>query len=413
MSAQRFLRRIAARTGFSVIPLCHAQRMFRLEEIAGELRDVVADLDPATYDGRDAARLTKVAADGEKLFATAKILLARRAAESRGWVGESSAASSEQWLAHVSGCSEGAARDALATADRVAALPATEAKLRDGTLSVGQASLVSRAATADPSSEPSMLKLAKRGEHRTLRAEHERVIAAATDAEEAQARAHKNRHLRTWTRGIETHGAFSGPTSEVNELLEALEPLRKQAFEQARGAGEHETRDAYLYDALIAYARGERGTTAKATARLRVDVRPLLAGRTAPGEVCEIPGVGPVPVSFARQVLSHGLLELVLHDGKDVRAVVTKTRHVPEALKIAIEERDRSCKVRGCDCTEHLERHHVEEYAEHQTTSYGVLGRLCPAHHDMVTYDGYTIEINDDGSWTLRPPNEQRDTGAA
>ena len=127
--------------------------MFRLEELAEELRDVVAGLDPATYGGHDAARLTKVAAEGEKLFATAKILLARRAAETRGWFGGSSAASSEQWLAQVSGCSEGAAREALVTADRVAALPATEAKLRDGTLSVGQAALVSRAATADPSSE--------------------------------------------------------------------------------------------------------------------------------------------------------------------------------------------------------------------------------------------------------------------
>jgi hypothetical protein len=67
-------------------------------------------------------------------------------------MGGSSAASSEQWLAQVSGCSEGVAREALATADRISELPATEAKLRDGTLSVGQASLVSRAATADPSS---------------------------------------------------------------------------------------------------------------------------------------------------------------------------------------------------------------------------------------------------------------------
>ena len=56
--------------------------------------------------------------------------------------------------------------------------------------------------------------------------------------------------------------------------------------------------------------------------------------------VAALPGFGPVPVSHARRVLSHGLLELVLHDGTDVRAVVTKTRHVPEALKVAIEERD-------------------------------------------------------------------------
>ena len=329
--------------------------MFRLEELASELRDVVADLDPATYDGRDAERLTKVAAEGEKLFATAKILLARRAVETRGWVGMSSAASSDQWLAQVSGCSEGAARDALATADRVAALPATEAKLRDGTLSVGQASLVSRAAAADPGSEVTMLRLARRGEHRTLRTEHERVIAAASDAEEAQRRAHQDRHLRTWTRGVETHGAFSGPTSEVDALLQALEPMRRRAFDRGRTEGPRESQDAYLYDALIALARGERGeATSAPTARVRIDISPLITGKTEPGEVCEIPGVGPVPVSYARQILSHGLLELVLHDGKDVHAIVTKTRHVPEALKIAIEERDERCKVRGCDATQHL-----------------------------------------------------------
>jgi hypothetical protein len=37
--------------------------MFTLERIADELRTVVAGLDPGTVDGRDAARLTRVAAD--------------------------------------------------------------------------------------------------------------------------------------------------------------------------------------------------------------------------------------------------------------------------------------------------------------------------------------------------------------
>jgi len=59
---------------------------------------------------------------------------------------------------------------------------------------------------------------------------------------------------------------------------------------------------------------------------VRVDVTPLLTGTTDPGEVCEIPGVGPVPVSHARRVLSHGLLELVIHDGTDVRRGVTRRR---------------------------------------------------------------------------------------
>jgi hypothetical protein len=392
--------------------------MFRLEEIAGELRSIATGLEPATFDGRDAARLAGVAADAERRCAAIKMLLARRAVETRGWVAGSSAASSEQWFAHVSGCSEGAARAALATADRIAELPATEAKLREGSLSVEQAAQVSIGATVDPASESRLLRIAGRGEMRNLRAEKERVVAAATDAEEAQRRAHRDRHLRTWTRGVETHGAFSGPTTEVARLLDALEPLRKHAFETARTEGRRESRDAYLYDALIGLARGE-GTEAagEPVARVRVDVSPLLTGKTEPGEICEIPGVGPVPVSFARQVLSHGLLELVLHDGKDVRAIVTRTRHVPEALRIAIEERDQACKIRGCDATQHLQRHHVEEFAEHHLTSYEVLGLICADDHDLVTHRGYTIEVHDDGTWSLHPPrsdqDEQRDTDAA
>ncbi|HEY8215604.1 MAG TPA: hypothetical protein VIH82_00620, partial [Acidimicrobiia bacterium] len=382
--------------------------------IAGELRDVVAALDPALYDGRDAARLTEVAAEVERLGAAARLLFGRRAVDTRGWVAGSSAATPEQWFAHASGCSEPQAREALATADRITGLATTEARLRDGSLSVSQAALVSRAATLDPESEPKLLKIAGRGEFRTLRAEHERVVAAATDAEEAQARAHRDRHLRTWTRGVETHGAFSGPTSEVDTLLRALEPLRRQAFEQGRTEGRRESQDVYMYDALIGLARGEKHeNTSEPVARVRVDLTPVLRGKTEPGEICEIPGVGPVPVSVARQVLSHGLLELVLHDGKDVRAIVTRTRHVPEALKIAIEERDQRCKIRGCDATQHLQRHHIEDYAEHHRTSYEILGLICADDHDRVTHRGYTIEIHDDGTWSLHPPDEQRDTSAA
>jgi hypothetical protein len=106
----------------------------------------------------------------------------------------------------------------------------------------------------------------------------------------------------------------------------------------------------------------------------------------------------------SRTVLSHGLLELVITDGIDVQTVVSRTRHVPEALKVAITERDQRCKVQGCDRTDHLEGHHVEAYAEHHLTTYKIVGKICPTHHDLVTYDGYQIILHDDGSWSLRAP---------
>ncbi|MEX2255206.1 MAG: HNH endonuclease signature motif containing protein [Acidimicrobiia bacterium] len=392
--------------------------MFTLDRIADELRDTVAALDPATYAGRDAARLVEVAAEGEKLFAAAKVLLAKRAVDANSWRAKSHAATPEQWFANVSGISEHTARQALQTADRVADLPATEARLRDGTLSVAQATQVSLAASVAPESEPAMLRSAARDGMRELTRRQERVTTAATDLEAAQRRAHRTRSFRTWTRGVETHGSFNGPTTEVAKLLDALTPLQRQVFDQARKEGRHEPQDAYRFDALVGLATGERSEHQQdPVGRVRVGITRLLDAEAAPGDdLCEIPGVGPVPVSVAREVLSHGLLELVLHDGQDPRTIVTKTRHVPEALRIAVEEKHPTCNVQGCDRTDHLERHHTLEFAEHQLTTYEILVRLCPDHHDLVTHRGYTLEPRPDGTSTLTPPHqhdERRDTDAA
>jgi hypothetical protein len=392
--------------------------MFRLEEITDELRDLAARVDPREFAGRDAAALTATAADVERLGAALKVLFGRRAVEANSWRTGSDAIVPEQWFARLSGCSESEARRELRISEQLDALPATEAKLRDGSLSLNQAALVTRGAVADPSAEKRLLRTASKGEMRNLRTETERVVAAATDETEARARVHRERHLRTWTRGFATEGAFSGPTDQVAMLLAALEPLERQAFETARQADDRESRDAYRFDALIGLADGtvdDAGSekTDPPVARVRVDLHALLEGKTTSGEVCEIPGVGPVPVEHARKVLSHGLLELVISDGVDVQTVVSTTRHVPKALRIAIEERDQTCKVEGCDRTDHLERHHVEGYAANHLTTYEILGNACPHHHDLITYEHYDVIVNDDGSWTLRPPREQRDTDAA
>ncbi|MCJ7671840.1 MAG: HNH endonuclease [Acidimicrobiia bacterium] len=381
--------------------------MFEIERIAEDLSKVVAGMDPACLDGRDAARLTEIAAEGEKLFGAAKALLAKRAAETRAWARNSRAATPEQWLAEASGCTEGAAREILATAQRLDDLPATAEKLRSGELSLIQAAQVSAGAIVDPGAEQRLLRTAQRSGMRELRAEKERVVAAADDEAEAHQRAKRERHLRTWTQGFATHGSFSGPTEDVAKILHALEPLANARFDEARRAGERESSDAYRFDALVGVVEQGAVPAAKSqpqAVRVRVDLPALLRGRTEPGETCEIPGVGPVAVSHAQNLLSHGLLQLVITDGVDVRTVVSNTRHVPPALKIAIAERDRTCKIRGCDNNHALERHHTPPFEESHRTTYQELGNLCPKHHDLVTHRGYSTTDNRDGTWDLHAP---------
>jgi hypothetical protein len=382
--------------------------MFKIEEVRDLAREAVAELDPACIDGRDAARLAEAAAQGAKLLDAATAILAKRAADTNAWRRTSHAATAEQWLAQASGCTEGAARETLATVQRLDELPATAEKLRTGELSLAQASHVSAGATADPSAEQRLLRTAKRSGMRELRAERERVIAAATDELEAHRRAKHDRHLRTWSQGFATHGSFSGPTEDVAQMLAALEPLTKARFDQARKAGEREPQDAYRFDALVTAVTTSNPANASkasdAAASVLVDLPSLLDGKTTPGGICEIPGVGPVPVAHARRVLSHGLLQLVITDGVDVQTVVSTTRHVPKALKIAIAVRDRTCKIRGCDCDRMLERHHTHPYEKSHRTTYKELGNLCPKHHDLVAHKGYTTTDNDDGTWDLHAP---------
>jgi hypothetical protein len=339
--------------------------MFRIETIAEELREESRGLDFATFDGRDAARLTNVGAEIERLGAAIKLGFAKRAADTNGWHHASAATSSEQWLAGVSGCSEFQARDALQTAKRIEKCSATAQRLRDGSLSLAQASLVAKAAEVDPDAESRMLRTAEREGLRTLRDRSDRVVAAAADEIEAHARAKRERHLRTWRVGVATHGSFSGPSEDVDVFLRALKPFEQARFDQGRKRDDdqqRETYDARCFDALIDLARNQR---------------------------------------------SGG--------GVDVQTVVSRTRHVPEALKVAIAERDQRCKVRGCDRTHDLERHHTLEFSAHHLTTYELLGMLCGDHHDLVTYRGHDVVVHDDGTWSLRPPDylDERLPGAA
>jgi hypothetical protein len=381
--------------------------MFEIERVVNELGDISRRLEPECCSGADAARLTEIAALGERFIVHIKAMYAQRAAETNAWRRRSQAATADQWLAETSGCSEGAAREVFATATRLGDLPRTAEKVSAGELSLAQAAQVSAGALADPGAEQRLLRTARQSGMRELRAEKERVIAAVTDEIEARHRAKAARHFRTWTQGFATHGVFSGPTEEVARLLCSLEPLARARFDEARLAGERESHDAYRFDAMVSLAETGGGSCAKPpphAVRVRVDLPALLRGRTESGEVCEIPGVGPIGVGHAREVLSHGLLQLVITDGVDVQTVVSNTRHVPAPLKIAIAERDRTCKIRGCDCDRMLERHHTHDYVDSHRTTYTELGNLCPKHHDLVTNKKYETIDNGDGTWDLRPP---------
>jgi hypothetical protein len=146
----------------------------------------------------------------------------------------------------------------------------------------------------------------------------------------------------------------------------------------------------------------------KATVAIRVDLDALRRGSLASGEICEIPGVGPVSVEWVRERLGTALLELVIANGTDVTTIYRMGRHVPPVILSALLERDPRCVVPGCDKRLGLENDHwATEFAKGGLISMENLARLCKPHHQLRTHGGFQLK-GGPGQWEWIAPDTPR-----
>ena len=119
-------------------------------------------------------------------------------------------------------------------------------------------------------------------------------------------------------------------------------------------------------------------------ALLRVDAAALRRGHVAGEELCEIAGVGPVPVSVARDLLGEAIVKLVITDGVDVLNVTHLGRGPTIAQKIAVMWTNPPCSVQGCH-RRRIEYDHQKPWAQTRHTRVDELDPLCGFHHDLKT----------------------------
>jgi hypothetical protein len=391
----------------------------RLEDLTEELTRLVEALEPGTFPGEEAARLVSMFTRLEQIAAAGKTLMARRVDESNVWrTGTDRTAAG--YLARHTGMSTGDTRTMLVTARALDDLPETAHAFRSGRLSVDQAHAVMTAATADPSAEAELLELAANEDLGTLNRRANQVRAAAeTDEAARYDRLHRHRRLRTWT---DVDGASCGawrlPPDAGAEVLAALAPLQRDLHRRARRQGRPDSWEACGADALRALARdrlnasdppdpaGATSNRPRAEIQVRVDHAALLRGHTVQGEVCEIPGVGPIPVAVARSYAEDSVLTLLVTRGTDVTAVARQDRYLPPALRAALRERDPECVVPGCHERDRLEIDHVVPLAAGGPTSAANLARLCAWHHHLKTFQGYRLS-GSPGAWEWSAPDDE------
>src|SRR5205085_52180 len=118
-----------------------------------------------------------------------------------------------------------------------------------------------------------------------------------------------------------------------------------------------ESAEAHRLDAFLDLVRPDNppATGPAHMVHVVVDYEALMRGHTVAGERCEIPGIGPIPVSLARQMSDDAFLKVLLTRGVDIVAVAHGGQTIPAHLRTALEIRDPKCIVPRCEVRRGLE----------------------------------------------------------
>jgi len=246
----------------------------------------------------------------ERLGAAGKALAARRVEVTRAWQSRGTR-SAAHFVAATCGSSVRSAVVALETARLLDDLPATASALRAGRLSTAQVSEIVSAAGGRPGCEAELVAAAGSESLPALQQRCRALRSQGADAVSAYERVRANRYLRHWS---DDEGALRLEArlcaDEGAKVLAALDVERRRVFATARRDGRREPYEAYEADALVALAEGVGGT-ATGDQGAGAEGRWCTSGSTTPrwcgatwktGEVCDIPGVGPIPVASARRL---------------------------------------------------------------------------------------------------------------
>ena len=113
------------------------------------------------------------------------------------------------------------------------------------------------------------------------------------------------------------------------------------------------------------------------------------------GEVCKIPGVGPVSPQVAKEIARDAFLNGVFYDGKDLRHFVRYSKHIPVEIAVALELGDPP-DFDGVTCVDcgnrfRTEFDHVEPRSARGPTSNPNLSPRCwSCHQDKTKRDRKT-----------------------
>ena len=304
--------------------------------------------------------------------------------------------SPEQWVAWKCGVGSGRARSLVTMARRLSDLPQTRAAFEAGELAEDQVAVVARHAPASTDAEVAELaRQATVGQLRRVLGSYrfaEPPTAAEPVSELAEEPAAERREV-VFGHDLDGSWRLSAvlPSDEGAVVERALTEARQSLFLA------DDTARVSWADALVATA--DRSLAANASYRPHRDRHTVLVhvGPTPSDGIGGHLHLGPqLPDGVRRFLTCDARIRAVVEDeGKPVN-VGRAARTVPDRTRIVVEDRDRGCRVPGCERTRWLHVHHIQHWEDGGGTDTANLLALCAFHHRLHHRGGLGIRGNAD-----------------
>ena len=285
------------------------------------------NLEPELFRAADARKLLASYARAEKLAAFGVAAMTRK-------VGDF------DQVARITGTSIGKAKAVVETGKAMSSSDDLNLAMQTGSISLDQAAEIAAAERSAPGSAADLLKVAKSEGFNVLK---EKARKAKLEAEQHRGLGDKQRAARcarSYTDAlgmVDIHLRFEAHIG--TPIVARAEAEAQRLARAARKTGNPEPFERHLADGYAAVMSG--GGKGSRRPELVVLVSHEVAQHgwkdVRKGEVCKIPGVGPVPPQVAREIAADAFLSGVFYDGKDLRHFKRWGRKIPVDIGIALE----------------------------------------------------------------------------
>ena len=239
----------------------------------------------------------------------------------------------------MTGRSVGRAKQTVETGRTLRDAPDLTGALREGAISFDQAAEIAKAEEVRPGSTEELLPVARDEAFHVLRDSARRVRLEAEQNDDLGARQKEARRAHTYSDDLGMTNIHLCLEPHVGTpIVNRAEAAR--LHRKAKADGRREPFERSLADAYATLQTSGGGSPSRRP-ELVVLVSHTVAARgwsdVRDGEVCKIPGVGPVAPAIAKQIADDAFLSGVFFDGVDLRQMRRWTRSVPIEVQIALE----------------------------------------------------------------------------